>query len=66
MAMLGYCQIAALATIAEMIQVKARTATYFLFVIAALDRLSTAGWPPTEQNYARRVEIDSYKAKAHS
>ena len=41
--MLDYCQSAASATIEESAQVEARTAPYFLFVMAATDRPSTAG-----------------------
>ena len=39
----GYCQSAASATWAKTAQVEARTATYFLFVMVALDRPSTQG-----------------------
>ena len=60
MAMLGYCQSAALATVAETAQVS----PYFLFVTAATDRPSTAGCSPTAQNYIRRVEIASGKGRA--
>ena len=41
--MLGYSQSAASATVAEVAQVEARTAAYFLFVMAITDRQLTAG-----------------------
>ena len=42
MAMLGYCQSAASATVVETAQVKACTAPYFLFVTAATDHQQQA------------------------
>ena len=52
--MLGYCQSAASATVAETAEVEARTAPYFLFVTAATDRpASMAGCSQTVQNDMR-------------
>ena len=62
MAMLVYCQSAALATVAETAQVQGRMAPYFLFITAATDRASTARCSQTVQNYTRQVEITSGKA----
>ena len=53
--MLGYHKSATLATGVITAEVEARTATYFLFVIAPMDRLIT--------DHTRWVEIASGKAQ---
>ena len=64
--MLGYCQSAASATVAETAQVEARTAHYFLFVTAATDRPGINGRLLADRSYKmiRGVEITSGKALA--
>ena len=64
-AMLGYCQSAALATVAEMAQVLTPMVPHFLFVTAPMDRPPTADYSQAIQNYTRRVEeIVSGKGRA--
>ena len=62
--MLGYCQSAALATVAETAQIEAHTAHYFLFVTAAMDQPSTASCSQIIQIIHCPVEITSGKGHA--
>ena len=64
--MLGYCQSAALATVAvaETAQIEAHTAHYFLFVTAATDQPSTASCSQIIQIIHCPVEITSDKDHA--
>ena len=63
--MLGYCQSTASATVAEMAWVQARTAPYFLFVMADTDRPSTAGCLQTIQIIHAGLRSPA-SAKAHA